>query len=126
MIQKGCKRSVFEGGAGGVVAGAAIGAPAGPVGAIIGGIVGSVVGTVATSAILEGILNSIFDLPRTTAEEGSYKFFGVHHKAPNADVNTAYRKKARQYHPDRGGNRDKWNEVQIRLQIIRFSRGLDC
>ncbi len=50
---------------------------------------------------------------------------GVHHEANNHDINKAYRKLARQYHPDKGGSQEKFFELQASIGIIKAARELN-
>jgi len=116
-------------GVGGGFLGCAIGAiAAGPVGAPIGALIGGVgLGTLASvgaHTLSDRLTQWIFGLPQSEALENSYRFLGLQTSASNSEINTAYRKLALKYHPDRAtGNRDKWTQLQMHLEVIREKRG---
>ena len=115
------------GGIGGSSAGSIIGAvafpPCPPDGAFVGGIIGGIGGSIAGGNIFQICTEKFFDLPKTAALAKAYDYLRVHHKDDNSKINTAYRKLALEYHPDKGGSREKWIDLQISLQTIRMARG---
>ena len=118
----------LAGGVGGKVAGAMVGgAVFGPVGVAAGALIGAVYGCVAASICAQALSDQLtqwfFDIPRSEALENAYRFLGLPASASNSEINTAYRRMALQYHPDKGGDRDKWTKLQYHLAIIREARG---
>lgn len=131
---KRCAKNVFDslgssaagaaGGYGGVVAAGYLGL--GPAGAVVGGIAGSVCASAAASKLMDKLTTNLFDLPKTAALEKAYKCLGVKHTVGNEEINSAYRKLALKYHPDRkGGDREKWDLLQCSLQVITEARARD-
>lgn len=47
-----------------------------------------------------------------------YKILGVEKSASSDEIKRAYRKKAMEYHPDRGGDQQKFKEVNEAYQIL--------
>ena len=97
----------------------------GPIGAVIGAYGGAYVGAKAASQFTEYLTESIFDLPKSEAEEKAYKFFELDFHAPDGEINAAYRRKAQKYHPDNqeSGNHEKFFEVNVQMQILRMAKG---
>ena len=94
-------------------------------GSVIGGLVGAIGGGYGANRLMEKITEGILNLPKTVAEEKAYEYMGVDRNASNDEINKVYHKKALQYHPDRGGNKEDFFELQMHLQIIRMARGYD-
>jgi len=119
----------LAGGVGGEVVGAMAGFfIAGPVGAAAGTLIGGVGGGVAASmgarTLSDRLTQWIFGLPKSESLENAYRFFGLKASASNSDINSAYRRLALQYHPDKPtGDRDMWTKLQYHLAIIREARG---
>jgi len=109
--------------AGGSLGGAAIGALGGPIGVLVGTFVGGLISGGLAKLIIEELTESIFDLPKDEAVEKAYRYFGLHHKCSNEELNKAYRKKCRQHHPDKGGNEEDFLRVQSHFAIIKMHRG---
>ena len=95
-------------------------------GALIGGVMGAVGGGMAGKSLMEKITESMFDLPKTAAEENAYRYLGIQRQAQTADVNRAYHQKALQCHPDRdGGSTERFLELRLHMQVIRMARGYE-
>ena len=110
----------------GATYGARVGAVFGPMGAAVGtvtgGVIGSVMGTEMVHTWFKLRTEAIFDLPKEEAVENAYRFFGLHPRCSNAKINSRYRHLARWYHPDKGGDRKKWNELEIHFGILHAAR----
>ncbi|XP_052783255.1 uncharacterized protein LOC128219487 [Mya arenaria] len=116
------------GGIGGELVGLGIGgAIAGPVGGVIGAIAGAVVGFVYASKqaheLADRLTQWAFGLPKSEALENAYRFLGLPLSSSNGEINTKYRMLALQYHPDKGGDKNKWTQLQYSLALIREARG---
>ena len=115
------------GGIGGEMIGAAIGSIGGPIGMAVGAVGGAIIGgaaaATAANALSDNLTQWVFGLPKTEALESAYNFLGVKHTACNSDINSIYRRLALQYHPDKGGDPDKWTQLQYSLAVIREARG---
>ncbi|XP_052783562.1 uncharacterized protein LOC128219683 isoform X2 [Mya arenaria] len=115
------------GGAIGEVLGGAVGgAVFGPVGAACGAIIGAVTAG-ATAAnysktITDALTSSFFDLPKSEALENAYRFLDCSPSASNSTINSRYRKLALRFHPDKGGDRQKWTRLQYAIEIVREAR----
>jgi len=88
---------------------------------------GSTIGRVAghrARSLSDRLTQWLFGLPKSEALENAYNFLHLKVSASNSEINSAYRKLALQYHPDKvTGNRDKWLQLQYYIAIIRESRG---
>ncbi|CAF1094671.1 unnamed protein product [Didymodactylos carnosus] len=104
------------------MAGAAIGAAAGPVGAIIGAFAGSIFGSIAAAALANVLTQKIFDLPKSVAVENAYRYFDLRQSCSNGEVNSAYHRLALQKHPDKGGSKEEFIELQVNLALIKKHR----
>lgn len=117
----------IAGGMGGEAIGAMIGSLAGPVGTVVGGIAGAVVGSATASftaqSLCDRLTQWVFGLPKSEALDKAYSFLGVSANASNSDVNSRYRQLALQYHPDKGGDKEQWVQLQYSMAVIREARG---
>uniref|UniRef100_A0A914YL88 J domain-containing protein n=1 Tax=Panagrolaimus superbus TaxID=310955 RepID=A0A914YL88_9BILA len=68
-------------------------------------------------------LTQIFDLPKTEAVEKAYKYLDIHHRASDAEVAAAFRKRLLIDHPDKGGSKEAFCKLQACMALIRISRG---
>jgi curved DNA-binding protein len=50
--------------------------------------------------------------------EDYYQTLGVERNATEAEIKTAYRKLANQHHPDKGGDEEKFKQIQIAYSIL--------
>lgn len=48
-----------------------------------------------------------------------YKILGVEKNASEAEIKNAFRKKAHEYHPDKGGDEEKFKEVNEAYQVLK-------
>uniref|UniRef100_A0AC34FD17 J domain-containing protein n=1 Tax=Panagrolaimus sp. ES5 TaxID=591445 RepID=A0AC34FD17_9BILA len=103
--------------AAGSIGGAAVGSYFGPVGALVGAMFGGLAGNLLKK------LTQIFDLPKTEALEKAYQYLGVHHRASDAEVSEAYRKRLLIDHPDKGGSNEAFYKLQTYMAIIQAARG---
>ena len=114
----------------GIIGGAAAGSF---VGAIIGMIVGAIIAwahhhfiskrRIIRDQLTQSLTQWGFASPTTTvALKKAYKFLGVKPTASPSDINSAYRRLALQYHPDKGGDPDKMQQLHYSLAIIREER----
>ncbi|XP_052782488.1 uncharacterized protein LOC128218814 [Mya arenaria] len=115
------------GGIGGEVVGMGFGSMiAGPVGGVIGAIAGAVVGSACAltgaQVLADRLTQWIFGLPKSEALANAYLFLRLPPSSSNSEINTQYRKLALQYHPDKGGDKDKWTQLQYSLAVIREAR----
>lgn len=108
------------GGYGGAIAGGAV---AGPFGAIAGGVVGAVAGSQVAEKLTNKLTCKIFNIPKDAALEKAYSYLGVSQHADNSTINSAYRKLALKYHPDRGGKHEDFLELQIQMSVVKMARG---
>ncbi|XP_056630667.1 uncharacterized protein LOC130441140 [Diorhabda sublineata] len=117
--------STVAGGIGGGYAGALLGAcvPLGPVGIIAGGIIGGLLGGEALNCLSDCLTREIFNIPKDKALENAYVYFGVNQNSSNIEINTAYREKCLQHHPDKGGKADDFHKVQIHMATIKAAKG---
>ena len=81
----------------------------------------------STSSALAGctvkeITCRLFDLPQDEALEKAYNYLRLRSSSKNGELNSVYKKLARQHHPDRGGDKEKFQELQICMEIIKASR----
>ncbi|XP_052251115.1 uncharacterized protein LOC127858182 [Dreissena polymorpha] len=117
----------IAGGIGGEVIGAAVGSFLGPIGTVVGAIGGAIIGgygsSYAAHALSDRLTQWVFGLPKSEALERGYNFLGLPPNASNSDINSRYRQLALQYHPDKGGNPNKWTQLQYSLAVIREARG---
>jgi hypothetical protein len=115
------------GGIAGEMIGAAVGSLLGPVGIAFGAVTGAVVGGALAAATAESLCDRltqwVFGLPKSEAIENAYNFLGTSSYDSNSVINTAYRRLALKYHPDKGGDADKWTQLQYSMAVIREARG---
>jgi hypothetical protein len=114
---KGCTTAVTTAAAGlaaGFVCGLALGVP----GAIAGGIIGAVVAGQLTG--------SAFDLfagdDRARSLSKAYSTLGLRSDASHEDVREKYLTLAKATHPDKGGDKAKFIEINAAYELIRASR----
>jgi len=110
----------FVAGAVGSSAGTLVG---GPVGSFLGGLGIGIKASNAARSLSDRLTRWIFGLPKSEALENAYRFLHLKASASNYEINSAYRKLALQYHPDKvTGNRDKWLQLQYYIAIIREAK----
>uniref|UniRef100_A0A6P7HIM7 Uncharacterized protein LOC114349335 n=1 Tax=Diabrotica virgifera virgifera TaxID=50390 RepID=A0A6P7HIM7_DIAVI len=95
----------------------------GPVGMIIGGIGGGMLGGQLAKGLSQWMTEKIFDVPKSEALENAYNFFNLRNHASNHQINTAYRQKCLEYHPDKGGSEEKFHKVQMEMAVIKAAKG---
>jgi hypothetical protein len=110
------------GGFEGAATGASIGVAFGFVGLVIGGIAGSVLGSLTMGALFKRLTKKIFDVPRSMALENAYNYFGLTVSCSNGQINSAYHRLALEKHPDKGGSKEEFFELQVNLSIIKHHR----
>jgi DnaJ domain len=110
-------------GLGGGVGGAAIGSLAGPVGSIAGALIGGLIASITAEKLIDWLTQKIFDLPKDVAVERAYNYLGVRPSASNSDINAAFHRLCLLHHPDKGGNKEKFFELQSNMSIIKLHRG---
>jgi DnaJ domain len=108
---------------GGGLAGAAIGSLVGPVGSVAGALIGGLVASYGAEKLTDWLTQKIFDLPKDVATEKAYDFLGLKPSASNSEINAAFRKLCLMYHPDKGGNMEKFLQLQTMMGIIKLHRG---
>ncbi|XP_060577409.1 uncharacterized protein LOC132734633 [Ruditapes philippinarum] len=115
------------GGIGGEIIGASVGSIFGPIGTGVGMVVGAVAGGVLAATTAESLCDRltqwVFGLPKSEALENAYTFLGTSSNDSNSVVNSQYRRLALQYHPDKGGDAEKWTRLQYSMAVIREARG---
>ena len=84
-------------------------------------LLGSTASALAGCAVKE-ITCQLFDMPQDEALEQAYKFMELRKSCSNGDVNATYKSKVRKYHPDKGGDKEKFQELQICMEIVRAAR----
>ena len=72
--------------------------------------------------LIDLLTQKIFGLPQDEAVENAYRFLGLKLTATNMQINTAYRKLAFKYHPDKGGDQEKFLLLHQHIEIIRVHR----
>ncbi|XP_072398105.1 uncharacterized protein [Diabrotica undecimpunctata] len=115
--------ATISGSVGGGFAGVALGTLGGPVGMIIGGIGGGMLGGELAKTFSQWMTEKIFDVPKSEALENAYNFFDLRNKASNHQINTAYRQKCLEYHPDKGGSSEMFHKVQMEMAVIKAAKG---
>jgi len=105
----------------------------------VGAAFGSVSGGMAVSWACHYIVNQgtqkllamYFNVPFDEQVENAYRALGVHPSASNSEVNKAFERKVRQYHPEVRGTKDEaetkriegqFAKLNLHLETIRFSR----
>ncbi|CAF1516095.1 unnamed protein product [Rotaria magnacalcarata] len=114
--------ATVAGGMGGAWAGAAAGSIFGPIGTGIGFLAGGVTGCWAASQLSKRLTEKLFNLPRSVALENAYRYFGLTQSCSNGDINAAYKRLALVKHPDKGGSKEDFFELQVSLAIIKEHR----
>jgi DnaJ domain len=112
----------FGAGLAGGVAGAAIGSFAGPVGTLAGSVIGGLITSTVAEKLIDWLTQKIFDLPKDVAVEKAYDFLGVKPSASNTEINAAFRRLCLQYHPDKGGDQEKFIQLQSQMGLIKLHR----
>lgn len=97
-------------------------AVAGPLGTVAGGFVGGFLGSTVASLLVDRLTREIFDLPLSEAAEAAYNFFGLNHKCSNSELNSAFRRKCLEHHPDKGGKKEDFMMVQCHFGSIKMER----
>lgn len=125
-----CTKNIIDsiagmaGGISGGMAGAAIGSLILPgIGTAIGATVGGIAGSALTSNLSDWLTQKLFNLPKDVALENAYKFLGLEYGASNTEINSRFRHLALQYHPDKGGNKNDWDKLQVSMGLIKLSKG---
>ncbi|XP_060599855.1 uncharacterized protein LOC132753408 isoform X2 [Ruditapes philippinarum] len=115
------------GGIGGEIIGASVGSFFGPVGIGFGMVVGAIAGGMLAATTAESLCDRLtqwmFGLPKSEALEKAYTFLGTSCNDSNSVVNSHYRRLALLYHPDKGGDAEKWTRLQYSMAIIKEARG---
>lgn len=117
------------GGVGGKIAGAigggmVFGPPGAVVGAVAGVVAGGVIGAIVARSLSELLTCQLFGLPQSEAVENAYKILGLSTSASNGEINSRFRHLSRTYHPDKGGDEEKFVMLQSSMEIIRKYHGL--
>lgn len=126
---KRCAKNVIDAalttaaGVGGGIGGAALGSFAGPIGIFAGGVIGGAVAANFANFASDRLTQLLFGLPKEVAVENAYKYLGVACNASNADVNAAFRKLCLKHHPDKGGDKQDFIDLQSCMTVIKKSRG---
>ncbi|XP_050504289.1 uncharacterized protein LOC126883094 [Diabrotica virgifera virgifera] len=115
--------ATIGGSVGGGFAGVVVGALGGPVGMIIGAIGGGILGGQLAKGLSQWMTEKIFDVPKSEALENAYNFFNLRNHASNHQINTAYRQKCLEYHPDRRGSEEMFHKVQMEMAVIKAAKG---
>ncbi len=115
------------GGSGGGTLGATVGTAISPgfgtvVGAVLGAVVGAFFASITAQTLCEMLTAWAFGLPQTEALENAYNFLGVSYTASINEINSRYRHLCLAYHPDKGGDPEKWVRLQYSMAIIREAR----
>ena len=64
----------------------------------------------------------LLDIDKDKKLENAYRFLGVPRNAQNQEIDKTYRQLALQYHPDKGGDKNEFLKLQIRMAVIRKAR----
>ncbi|CAF1539198.1 unnamed protein product [Didymodactylos carnosus] len=110
----------FAGGAAGIAIGNHL---CSRVGTLIGGFTGGIIGTVGAAALSKWLTEYFFDLPPTVALEKAYSYLDLKARCTNTDINSAFKKLALEYHPDKGGSTEDFHKLQYAVAIIKQARG---
>jgi len=114
------------GGVVGATYGASAGAIFGPFGVVVGGVAGGVFGSLMGADMFRNWFakktEEILSCPADIAVERAYDFFGLSPTCTNADINKRYKELSLRYHPDKGGDKDKFVELQTHHAILKAAR----
>ena len=94
----------------------------GPIGTLVGGIAGGIISAQAANIFMDRINQWLFGLPKDVALENAYNYFGLNMTASTNELNTAYRKRCLETHPDKGGNDADFQFVQLNMGVIKMAR----
>ena len=110
----------------GATSGASAGAMFGPFGMLVGGVAGGVLGSFMGADMFrnwfEEKTEEILSCPANIAVEKAYDFFGLSPTCTNADINKRYKELSLRYHPDKGGDTEKFVELQTHHAILKAAR----
>lgn len=83
------------------------------------------IGATLVETLVKCLTDYFFDLAKDVAVEKAYSFLKMKHRCTNLEVNEAYKKLLLVYHPDKGGSKEKFCQLQASLAIISKARGED-
>lgn len=66
------------------------------------------------------VAGALYSLKKLMAKD-YYKILGVEKNASEAEIKNAFRKKAHEHHPDKGGDEEKFKEVNEAYQVLKDS-----
>jgi len=114
------------GGAVGATYGASAGAIFGPVGFVVGGVAGGVLGSLMGADLFRNWFakktEEILSCPADIAVERAYDFFGLSPTCSKADINKRYKELSKIYHPDKGGDQEKFVELQTHHALLKAAK----
>lgn len=85
---------------------------------------GAAVGSGLGGNVANALYDWLFGLPKNKALDNAYKFIGLSETSSDSEFNSRYRQLALIYHPDKGGDRDKWNKLVCSVALIKKARGI--
>eukprot|EP00540_Astrosyne_radiata_P003806 CAMPEP_0116832054 /NCGR_PEP_ID=MMETSP0418-20121206/5680_1 /TAXON_ID=1158023 /ORGANISM="Astrosyne radiata, Strain 13vi08-1A" /LENGTH=479 /DNA_ID=CAMNT_0004461375 /DNA_START=574 /DNA_END=2013 /DNA_ORIENTATION=- len=114
---------------GGGLAGAAVGYAVAdaffPEARLMAALVGGALGQHVCGALFDKLVHEeLLQESREAAIEAAYQTLGVSPDATDQEVNKAYRRLAREHHPDRGGEQGDFVTVSMAMEIIRAARSI--
>ena len=110
------------GGFGGAAVGATFGSIFDSPGWVIVGIFGSVAGSFTMASRFKRLTETKFHVPRSVALENAYNYFGLTVSCSNGQIKSTHHRLALEKHPDKGGSKEEFFELQVNLSIIKHHR----
>ena len=113
------KSVVAVAGIAGGATGAMIGASVfGPLGMVAGGIIGGIAASEFAKRLVDFLRGRLLRDSRDQTVEAAYKVLGVEGVTEYSEIKQVYHRLVRKHHPDKGGDKERFVEIQVAFEVI--------